>query len=333
MLSIFMSRTHPAATPIVVSGTCSNRDALRNSASWKYLPIMAIYSVSFVVVVLLMLPLGFAQPISLHAPATVPIQSSIEGFVSADFNGDGKPDVAVLAGSAILVFIGKGDGTFQPPVNFLTTGACLAAGDVNGDGKVDLIASGSAGTSVLLGNGDGAFAAPIQSAGGGCPLVVGDFNGDGKLDIAWISSSGLGVQLGDGEGHFSAAKMTEIINTFSLVAGDFNKDGKLDIAVALEYPATGTIGVLLGNGDGTFSTLRIHGPAAQNGAQIAAADFNQDGHLDLAVTTTLTGQATVYTFLGAGDGTFKPPLESAGESDLILMAGDLNRRYGDTKAG
>src|ERR1022692_1468736 len=205
MLFLFLLRTHPAATPLVVSGTCSNRDALRNSASWKYLPIMAIYSVSFVVVVLLMLPLGFAQPISLHAPATVPIQSSIEGFVSADFNGDGKPDVAVLAGSAILVFIGKGDGTFQPPVNFLTTGACLAAGDVNGDGKVDLIASGSAGTSVLLGNGDGAFAAPIQSAGGGCPLVVGDFNGDGKLDIARIGPVGAGVfqpgiQIGTGDG-------------------------------------------------------------------------------------------------------------------------------------
>ena len=285
---------------------------------------MAIYSVSFVVVVLLMLPLGFAQPISLHAPATVPIQSSIEGFVSADFNGDGKPDVAVLAGGAILVFLGNGDGTFQPPANFLTTGACLAAGDVNGDGKVDLIAWDSAGISVLLGNGDGTFAAAIQSTGGGYPLVVGDFNGDGKLDIAWISSSGLGVQLGDGQGHFSAAKMTAIINASSLVAGDFNKDGKLDIAVVLAYPAAGTIGVLLGNGDGTFSALRIYGPAAQNGVQIAAADFNQDGHQDLAVTTTLNGQATVYTFLGAGDGTFKPPLESAGESDLILMAGDLN---------
>jgi uncharacterized protein (TIGR03437 family) len=285
---------------------------------------MAIYSASFVGVVLLTLPLGFAQPISLHAPATVPIQSSIEGFVSADFNGDGKPDVAVLAGGAVLVFLGKGDGTFQPPVNFLTAGACLAAGDVNGDGKADLIASGSTGTSVLLGNGEGAFGTPIQSAGGGCPLLVGDFNGDGKLDIAWIGSSGLGVQLGDGQGHFSAAKMTASINASSLAAGDFNQDGKLDIAVALEYPAAGTIGVLPGNGDGTFSALLLYGPAAQNGAQIAAADFNRDGHLDLAVTTTLTGQATVFTFLGAGDGTFKPPLESPGVSDLILIAGDLN---------
>src|ERR1035438_10775068 len=103
---------------------------------------MAIYSVSCVVVFLLTLPLGFAQPIFLHAPATVPIQSSIEGFVSADFNGDGKPDVAVLADGAILVFLGHGDGTFQPHVSFLTTCACLAAGDVNGDGKEGLVPSG-----------------------------------------------------------------------------------------------------------------------------------------------------------------------------------------------
>ena len=287
---------------------------------------MAIYSVSFVVVVLLMLPLGFAQPISLHAPATVPIQSSIEGFVSADFNRDGKPDVAVLADGAILVFLGNGDGTFQPHVSFLTTGACLAAGDVNGDGKVDLIASGSAGNSVLLGNGDGTFAAPIQSAGGGCPFVVGDFSGDGKPDIAWISSSGLGIQLGDGQGHFSAAKMTEIINTFSLVAGDFNKDGKLDIAVALARSDTGAMGVLLGNGDGTFSSVRIYGPPQQQPGGIAAADFNQDGNLDLAMTAGVgfrTDQLTIYTFLGNGDGSFQPPLATPGGTN-ILIAGDLN---------
>lgn len=291
---------------------------------------MAIY-VAFGVF-FLALPLGFAQPISLHAPATVAIQSSIAGFVSADFNGDGKADVALLAGGAILVFIGNGDGTFQPPRNFPTAGGCLTVGDVNGDGQADLIASGSDGTSILLGNGDGAFAAPIQSTGGGCPLVVGDFNGDGKLDTAWIGSPSpstfqVGVQLGAGDGHFGPAKVTADITASSLVAGDFNHDGKLDIAVALKYPATGIMGVLLGNGDGAFSPVKMYGPAANVGGQVAAADFNQDGHLDLAVTAGMdirTDQGTIYTYLGNGDGSFQSALETPGGTGPALTVGDLN---------
>ena len=299
---------------------------------------------------------GFAQPISLHAPLTIPIPSSYSlipaGFASADFNGDGSLDAALLVAASngtgevngVLVFLGNGDGTFQPFRFFATVSAgaeCLVVGDVNGDGRIDLIASGPDGTSVLLGNGDGTFAAPVQSAGGGCPLATGDFNLDGKLDIASISQSTsatsvfqLGVQLGSGEGHFREAAWTLNINASSLVVGDFNGDGKPDVAVALMNPDTGTVGVLLGRGDGTFAPIRKFGTAVpvrdnitQNAGGIATADFNQDGHLDLAVATGFpfrTDQGTIDVFLGNGDGSFQASQQVAGGSASFLTTGDLN---------
>lgn len=277
---------------------------------------------------------GFAQPISLHAPLTIPIPSSYSlnpaGFASADLNGDGKLDAALLVSASsgtsgengVLVFLGNGDGTFQPFKFFATSNAgaeCLVVGDMSGDGKIDLIASGSDGTSVLLGNGDGTFAVPVQSAGGGCPLAIGDFNLDSKLDIAWISQPAsvpnmfqIGVQLGTGDGRFHAASWAQNIHASSLVVGDFNGDGKPDVAVALMNPETGTVGIFLGSGDGTFAPVRKFGTAVpvrdtitQNAGGIATADFNQDGHLDLAVATGYpfrTDQGTIYLFLGNGDG-------------------------------
>ena len=292
---------------------------------------MIIYLVSPVIVFSLVLPLSFAQPISLHAPATIPIQSSIDGFVSADFNGDGKPDIAVLAGGTISVFIGNGDATFQAPSNTPTPGSCLATGDVNRDGKLDLIVSGSAGDSVLLGNGDGTFAAAIQSSGGSCPLVVGDFNGDGKLDIAWIAPAlmhfQVGVQLGTGDGHFGAANLGDFVVASSLVTGDFSQDGKLDIALGLFYPLTGMVSIMSGNGDGTFSELPQYGPTVAGPVQIVAADFNQDGHLDLAATNGVayrTEPVPIYIFLGNGDGSFQQMFVVPNGSGALLTAGDLN---------
>ncbi len=299
---------------------------------------------------------GFAQQISLHAPLTIPIPSSYSlkpaGFASADFNGDGSLDAALLVSASngtggengVLVFLGNGDGTFQPFKFFATSNAgaeCLVVGDVNGDGRIDLMASGPDGTSVLLGNGDGTFAAPVQSAGGGCPLAIGDFNLDGKLDIAWISQSNsatsvfqIGVQLGSGDGRFHEASWTQNINASSLVVGDFNGDGKPDVAVALMNPDTGMVGILLGSGDGTFAPIRKFGTAVpvrdsitQNAGGIANADFNQDGHLDLAVVTGFpfrTDQGTIYVFLGNGDGSFQTSQQVAGGSASFLTTGDLN---------
>ena len=139
---------------------------------------------------------------SFQAPVSYSRNFNYESVVVADFNGDAKLDLALVAappnqnnGSAISIFLGNGDGTFQPPVDFYAgpSPSAVVAGDFNGDGRLDLaVANGTqpASVSILLSNGDGTFQAPLTFGAGndtwsyGGPLAVGDFNGDGRLDLA-----------------------------------------------------------------------------------------------------------------------------------------------------
>jgi hypothetical protein len=110
-----------------------------------------------------------------------------------DFNGDNKLDIVVANSnnSTVTVLLGKGDGTFQSPVEnnanlFQVTSA--AVGDFNQDGNLDLVLANynSNTVSVLLGNGDGTFQPLLNYAAGSNPysVAVGDFNGDGFPDLA-----------------------------------------------------------------------------------------------------------------------------------------------------
>jgi hypothetical protein len=220
----------------------------------------------------------------------------------ADFNGDGKLDLAVSQGGTdIQISLGNGDGTFQPGVLYSVPEdvRTISMGDFNGDGTLDLaIGEKRDQLTILLGNGDGTFHAGATQMLPSNPTaaVTGDFNGDGKLDLVLVAPGqgarqGLWLLLGNGDGTFQPP--VELYSRYPrfdrVVAADFNGDGVLDLAI------DGPI-IFLGNGDGTFRQGASYdaGPAEF----LLTADFNGDGIPDLASGANI--------LLGNGDGTFRP---------------------------
>jgi hypothetical protein len=245
-----------------------------------------------------------------------PVGNFPVGIVAADFNGDGKIDLAVVNDydSTVSILLGNGDGTFQSQtiVQVGTGPTSLGSGDFNGDGKVDLVTSnvGSATVSALLNEGNGSFTrvdSPSPLSGPDTSmLVTGDFNGDGKLDVVVSSRiyQQLFLLLGEGNGSLgtpSTIPTAPFDPVTALVVGDFNHDGKLDLASG-GYDEVGGIVVSLGKGDGTFK-LPVVSPCGPIGA-MAVADVNGDGQLDLIAANQSN---SVGLFLGEGDGTFSIP--------------------------
>jgi hypothetical protein len=254
------------------------------------------------------------------------------GMITGDFNHDGKLDLVTVNfdGNNITVLLGKGDGTFEPAVNYASGSGptSVASGDFNGDGILDLAvaiqSSGSGNVSILLGNGDGTFQSPLNfSTGPGSgSIAVGDFNGDGKLDLVTTNRGGnvVAVLLGNGDGSFQAAlNYSAGFFPSSVAVGDFNGDGKLDLVVT---NATNNISVLLGNGDGTFQPL-VGYPTGSDPIAVAVGDFNGDGKLDLVVANESGGGVSVL--LGNGDGIFQPAVSFAtGAIPISVTVGDFN---------
>ena len=274
---------------------------------------------------------------------TFPTTAQFVGtLVAGDFNGDGKQDLAFPDPfhNLLHVLLGNGDGTFTEASTTRVGGhpVWAAAGDFNGDGKLDLAVTNQAGgnVSILLGHGDGTFLLRSTVAVGAHPnaLVVSDFDGDGKLDLAVVNSSSntLSILLGNGNGTFSLkSSPTTGTSPYAVAAADFNNDGKMDLAVtnscgnapSCTAPGFASITVLLGTGDGTFTSSSVVMDGFGNPHGIAAADFNGDGRPDLVIAG-LNESSGVILF-GNGRGGFggliaTPPNTRA----QYVVTGDFN---------
>jgi uncharacterized protein (DUF2141 family) len=278
-----------------------------------------------------------------------PAGNSPNAVAVADFNGDGKLDIAVADygdpstgnNGGISILLGNGDGTFQAAtqIDAGKNPISIAVGDFNGDGKKDLVVAdlggrptgGNGSVEVLLGNGDGTFQTPLSLSAGNepFPLAVGDFNGDGKLDFAVCDfNSGVYLFLGNGDGSFQApALISAGTSPVALAVADLNGDGKLDLAVAdMNDPSNadnGGVSVLLGNGDGTFQPPVFY-PVGLFPTSLAIGDLNGDGKPDLAISSIVGAfgleASALNVLLGNGDGTFKADVETGtGKSDYVSV--------------
>jgi hypothetical protein len=255
-----------------------------------------------------------------------------------DLNGDGKRDIVLTNGfgtefgldyfGSVSVFLGNGDGTFQPyqdfPVQFPSD---VVLGDFNNDGKLDVLTEGYAGNNVLLGNGDGTLQPPVNYVGSGS-IAASDLNRDGSLDIVFLNSdtTSLSVLLGNGDGTFPASQNYPAgYELQSAALGDFNGDGKPDLVVADEYDGSngqGLVNVLLGNGDGSFQAP-ISATADNEPIAVVAGDFNHDGKLDAAALNSVSDDLSIL--IGNGDGTFQPAVNyPLGSSGYTMIAADFN---------
>ncbi len=276
---------------------------------------------------------------SFRPQTSYPLGNKPLGIGYGDFNNDGKIDVAIVnsGDNTVSILLGNGDGTFQPQTTFQVGSGPqgMIVADLNGDGKPDLAVTNSLDqtVSILLGNGDGTFAPQILESAGIGPkgIATADFNGDGKPDLA-VTNYGDGtvsVLLGNGDGTFNK-QLTFRVGPVpvGIVAGTFTGSGKPQDLVVVNS-LDNTLSLLLGNGDGTFSAQSVIDPAigtdniGDTVASIVAADFNRDGNLDVAITSS----NTVTVLLGNGDGTFQqsPALVVAVPSrPLAIAAGDFN---------
>lgn len=266
----------------------------------------------------------------------------------ADLNGDGKPDLAVVAGSSVLVMLGKGNGQFTNYGSYglggTWTPTAVALADVNGDKILDLVFGNDPGDggafgmrsslSVAYGKGGGLFINPqagdyvgLTPSNGPTSLAVADFNGDGWADVAAVSPSdpSVDVRYNDGGGFawYSAPANYPLpwgngsVTAFTAVAaGDLNGDGRPDLAVA----SGGELFVLVKTATG-FAAPQAYAVAGV-ATSVAIGDLNNDGKPDI-VTADWSGGVSV--FLGNGDGSLAAArtFATGGTANSVALA-DFN---------
>ena len=243
-----------------------------------------------------------------------------------DLNGDTHLDIVTTSEQldGISVLLGDGAGGFASEIftGGLEHAAGLGIGDLDSDGIPDAVVTLNIldQVAVLFGDGLGGFDLGYITDGGDFPLsaTVIDLNQDGHNDavVRQLTGPGLHIYLGDGTGNLSAPQKLDVrggttLWTDSIGIGDLDLDGNLDIV-------TGTIlegaTVLLGQGDGSFLTIRSYGGLGTGSSGVVVADLDGDGLEDVATTQTIFPGALRIVL---------------NECDAMCSAADLARPLGE----
>ena len=232
-----------------------------------------------------------------------------DGVAVGDFNGDGDPDLAVGSRDSedLRILLGGPEATFGPAtvVNVDEPIESIAVDDFNGDGDPDLAvaaAGDSLGSlSVLLGGPAGTFGpatAYQTSFSEGMKIVVGDLNGDSDPDLVVLGKTySVEILLGASAGTFATPKRYAFDYATDVAVADFNDDSYSDLVITSgEHGAGafGRVGVLHGNGDGTFGNRTSYktGGVAWG---VAVGDFDADHKPDIAVANIQANSVDSYS--------------------------------------
>jgi hypothetical protein len=275
---------------------------------------------------------------------TASVSGTLTGVTAADFNHDGKLDLAISdsANNNVHVLLNNGTGNFTLAGNYGTGGTSpsgIVSADFNHDGNMDVATSnaGSNNVTILLGSASGTLTAqtPVSAGTNPVALVTTDVNSDGNPDLVAFdnvtaSTGAYSVLLGNGDGTLQTAQTVTQTNTHGSIAtvSDFNRDGKPDVADA--QSSVNTVAVRLNNTLPTvypygrsFSSVNAVSTANGNMADsITAADFNQDGYPDIAVS--YLADNAVRVMLNNGSGFSTAATYSVGKQPYSVVSGDLN---------
>ncbi|MGE3108808.1 MAG: FG-GAP-like repeat-containing protein [Phycisphaerales bacterium] len=265
---------------------------------------------------------------------------------AADFNADGRTDIVTsnTQNGSISVFIGNGNGTFQPR-QFRDAGDeshGIATLDADGDGDIDIVNANTSSNNLALfiNDGTGSFSTATFFDGGGngeYSLGTADMNADGIMDLVCgcRNSQSIAVLRGNGNGTFTLLSSSPAGGlAWQMALGDVNGDGRIDVTSANSQ--SNNSAVLLGNGDGTLQPAVTYS-TGNNCIASDLGDIDGDGDLDWVVSNFSGGDCRLFLNNGAGVFTFSRafPLPQAGSCAIFAdldSDGDLDLVFVDELA-